>query len=249
MKRLNYFFLLASLLATSGRAANWSTDLEAAKVQAARENKHVMINFTGSDWCGWCMRLKQEVFSQSEFELFAAKNLVLVEIDFPKRKQIPQATLRANVQIADRFKVAGYPSLVFLNSTGKEVGRTGYQPGGAKAFVQAVGKSLAIKSDSDEATTAKAVSREPAPELPMFGGAPPAPPQRFDDIVLKSISGTKERRFAMLNNTTFAPGDTAKVKVQNGDVKVRCVEIRDKSVIVAVDDQPEPREIKLRTVR
>lgn len=241
MKRLNYFFLLASLLATSGHAANWLTDLEAAKAQAARENKHVMINFTGSDWCGWCMRLKQEVFSQSEFESFAAKNLVLVEIDFPKRKQIAQATLRANAQIANRFKVTGYPSLVFLNSTGKEVGRTGYQPGGAKAFVQAVGKSLSVKSDPGEATTAK--------DLPMFGGAPPAPPQRFDDIVLKSISGTKERRFAMLNNTTFAQGDTAKVKVQDGDMKVRCVEIRDKSVIVAVEGQSEPREIKLRTIR
>ena len=67
--------------------------------------------------------------------------------------------------------------------------------------------------------------------------------------LIKSISGTKERRFAMLNNTTFAPGDTAKVKVQDGDVKIRCVEIRDKSVIVAVDGQPEPREIKLRTIR
>ena len=249
MKRLSYFLLLAFLLAISGHAANWSTDLEAAKVQAARENKHVMINFTGSDWSTWCMRLKQEVFSQSEFESFAAKNLVLVEIDFPKRKQIPQAMLRANVQVADRFKVAGYPSLVFLDSTGKEVGRTGYQSGGAKAFVQAVGKSLGVKSDPGEATSAKAVSREPEPNLPMFGGAPPAPPQRFDDIVLKSISGTKERRFAMLNNTTFAPGDTAKVKVQDGDVKIRCVEIRDKSVLVAVEDQPEPREIKLRTIR
>jgi len=175
----------------------------------------------------------------------------LVEIDFPKRKQVSQATFRANAQIADRFKVAGYPSLVFLNPTGKEVGRTGYQPGGAKAFVQAVGKSLGVKSDSGDATTAaaKPVGREPVPDLPMFGGAPPAPPQRFDDIVLKSISGTKERRFAMLNNTTFAPGDTAKVKVQDGDVKIRCVEIREKSVLVAVDGQPEPREIKLRTIR
>jgi thioredoxin-related protein len=252
MKCLNSLLLLASLLATSSHAANWSTDLEAAKAQAARESKHVMINFTGSDWCGWCMRLKQEVFSQPEFESFAAKNLVLVEIDFPKRKQIPQATLRANAQIADRFKVTGYPSLVFLNPAGKETGRTGYQPGGAKAFVQAVGKSLGVKSDPGEAPTAltaEPVPREPVPDLPLFGGAPPAPPQHFDDIVLKTISGTKERRFAMLNNTTFAPGDTAKVKLQNGDVKVRCLEIRDKSVIVAVDGQTEPREIKLRTIR
>jgi protein disulfide-isomerase len=246
---LKYLLLPVLLLATSGHAANWLTDLEAAKAQAAREGKHVMINFTGSDWCGWCMRLKQEVFSQPEFESYAGKNLVLVEIDFPKRKPMPQAMLRANAQIADRFKVTGYPSLVFLNAAGKEVVRTGYQPGGARSFVQAIAKATGVTLDGSEAAaTAKPVAREPVPDLPLFGGAPPAAPQRFNEIVLKSISGTKERRFAMLNNTTFAPGDTAKVKVRDGDVKIRCVEIRDSSVIVAVEGQPEPREIKLRTI-
>ena len=68
--------------------------------------------------------------------------------------------------------------------------------------------------------------------------------------MVKSAASTQERvRSVALNNTTFAAGDTAKVKVRDGDVKIRCVEIRDSSVIVAVDGQPEPREIKLRTIR
>lgn len=250
MKSLKSFLSLwigLLLFTIPGHAANWLTDLGAAKTQAARENKHVMINFTGSDWCSWCIKLKQEVFSQPEFEAYAAANLVLVEMDFPKRKQIPKAILQANIETADRMKIAGYPTLVFLNPAGKEVNRGGYQPGGAKPFVQALAKLTGAPADKST-IVARAAERQ-VPDLPLYGGAPPATPQNFDDIVLKSISGTKDRRFAMLNNTTFAAGDTARLKLSNGDVKVQCVEIRDASVIVAVDGQPGQREIKLKTIR
>ena len=251
MKRFKLFLLLcASLVAVTGNSASWLTDLSAAKAQAAREGKHVMINFTGSDWCGWCIKLRQEVFSQPEFEAYAAQNLVLVEIDFPKRKQISQATLRANAAIADQFKIGGYPTLVFLNPAGKEVRRGGYQPGGARPFVQAVAKVTGgTVTPTDTRAPLTVAAREPVPDLPLYGGAPPAAPQRFNDIVLKSISGTKDRRFAMLNNTTFAVGETARIKLQDRTVKVQCVEIRDRSVIVAVEGQPGQREIKLNTIR
>ncbi|MCA9777431.1 MAG: thioredoxin family protein, partial [Candidatus Eremiobacteraeota bacterium] len=62
----------------------WLTDWEAAKAQAQRTNKPILINFTGSDWCGWCIRLKKEVFSQEEFKSWAGQKVVLFEADFPR---------------------------------------------------------------------------------------------------------------------------------------------------------------------
>ena len=67
----------------------WLTDWEAAKAQAQRSNKPILINFTGSDWCGWCIRLKQEVFSQDAFKNWAAQKVVLFEADFPRKKALP----------------------------------------------------------------------------------------------------------------------------------------------------------------
>lgn len=250
MKTLQTLFLiLFSIAGGSAQAASWLTDFEAAKAQAAEEGKTVMINFTGSDWCGWCMRLKEEVFSKPEFDSFAAKNLVLVEIDFPKRKPLPASALKANAALADKLRVAGYPTLIFFNPQGKEVYRGGYEPGGVTAFVQRTAKALNAPADPSPASVD---IESPAPkvrDLPLFGGAPAAPPPRYTDLVLKGISGTKDRRFALVNNQTLAAGDTAVVKLEDGNMKVRCVEIRERSVLLAVDGQTEPRELALRDAR
>src|SRR5262249_35504553 len=133
-----------------------------------------------------------------------------------------------------------------LNSKGVEISRTGYQPGGAKPFVDAVAKLTGVSVRSSSNGTAQVGRRsDPEPDAPLFGGAPPAPPPHYTDLVLKSISGPQNRRFALLNNQTLAPGESARVKLEDREVKVRCIEIRDRSVIVAVDGQSTPREIKL----
>ncbi len=248
MKCLKQLFVLYGLaVSTAAHAATWLTDLPAAKAQAGREGKPVLINFTGSDWCGWCMKLRAEVFTQPEFEDYANKNLVLVEIDFPKRKPLPAAQKKANSDVADRLRIQGYPTLVLLNSQGNEVHRLGYQPGGAQSFVQALAKLTGVPPTPPAAAASVPPRTPPGPvqELPLFGGAPTAPPPRYTNLVLKSISGPKERRFALVNNQTMAAGETARVQLQSRDVKVHCVEIRDRSVVVTVDGQPGLREIKL----
>src|SRR6266536_1666463 len=131
---LRYLFCVWAASSTA-HAATWLTDLPAAKAQAARESKIVLIDFTGSDWCGWCMKLKQEVFSQPEFEDYANRNLVLVEIEFPRSKPQSPEMKKANRDLADRFRVQGYPTLVLLDSQGNEARRSGYQAGGAHPFV------------------------------------------------------------------------------------------------------------------
>lgn len=112
---------------TSASALNWQTDLPKAQEQARKENKTVLINFTGSDWCGWCIRLKKDVFDTETFKTYAAKHLVLVEIDFPRRKAQSEALKAANRALQERFKIQGYPTLIVLDGGGKELGRLGYE--------------------------------------------------------------------------------------------------------------------------
>ena len=113
----------------------WFTDAPAALAQAKAENKTVVMDFTGSDWCPWCVKLDHEVFSAPEFADYSAKNLVLVKVDFPRRKQQTDAEKRQNAALAQKYAIEGYPTVVVLNASGKEVGRLGYMPGGAKAWL------------------------------------------------------------------------------------------------------------------
>ena len=250
MNYLKHLLLLGALIAnTTTHAASWLTDVKAANAQAAKEGKAVFINFTGSDWCPWCIKLRQEVFSQPEFEAFASKNLVLVEIDFPKRTPQAVAVQKANSSLATQYKVVGYPTLVVLNPQGKVVHRGGYLPGGARSFVQEMTRVLGVPAGPQPGLVVAArgnSAAEPVRELPLYGGAPAAPPQRFTELVLKSISGAKNRRFALLNNQTLAVGESARVRLEDSEVKVRCLEIRDRSIVVAVDGQEGSREIFLR---
>ena len=118
------------------------TDLPKAQEKAKAEKKLVMLDFTGSDWCGWCIKLHKEVFSQAEFSEYAAKNLVLVEVDFPRSKQQSAELKSANQALQSKYKIEGYPTIIVLNGDGKKVGELGYEAGGPKPFI---GKLDALK--------------------------------------------------------------------------------------------------------
>jgi len=120
--------------------AVWTTNYQKAVAQAKAEKKLVMLDFTGSDWCGWCMKLNKEVFSQAKFKEYAAKNLVLVEVDFPQQKPQTDDVKKQNAQLQDQFHIEGYPTIIVLNGDGKKVGELGYMEGGPDAFVAALEK-------------------------------------------------------------------------------------------------------------
>lgn len=115
--------------------ATWLTDLKAAKTTASQEKKQILINFTGSDWCPWCIKLQKEIFSQPQFVEYARKNLVLVEVDFPRTKPQSNEVKKANDLLSKEYDIKGFPTLIVLNSQGKRVGELGYMPGGPKAFL------------------------------------------------------------------------------------------------------------------
>jgi thioredoxin-related protein len=124
---------LASLLATFALAtfahaavpAGWTDDLTKAQAQAKTEKKLVLLDFTGSDWCGWCMKLDKDVFSKSEFKTYAKENLILVEVDFPNQKPQTKKVKDQNAALKKQYNVGGFPTIVILNGSGKEVARWG----------------------------------------------------------------------------------------------------------------------------
>jgi len=136
-------FLAALFLTTTFASAakeGWLDDLEKAKAQAKAENKKILLDFTGSDWCGWCKKLEAEVFSQQAWKDYAAKHLVLVELDFPRGFQLPPETKKQNDDLATKFAIQGYPTIIITSASGQKKGELGYMPGGPEAFIKAVQK-------------------------------------------------------------------------------------------------------------
>ena len=135
--------ILAMLALTSTLALakdGWSEEYDKALAQAKVDKKLVVLDFTGSDWCGWCIKLDKEVFSQAEFGEYAKKNLVLVELDYPRGKEQTKEIKAQNEKLQKEYKIEGYPTIIVLNAEGKKVGELGYQPGGPKAFIAALEK-------------------------------------------------------------------------------------------------------------
>jgi thioredoxin-related protein len=114
---------------------SWQTDYKKAQEQAKTDKKLLLVDFTGSDWCGWCIRLNREVFSKPEFQEYANKNLVLLEIDFPRGKTQTPALKKQNEELATQYRIQGFPTLVVLNGEGRVVGALGYMQGGPSVFI------------------------------------------------------------------------------------------------------------------
>ncbi len=118
----------------------WLTDFDKAKEVAKKKNLPILADFTGSDWCGWCIKLDKEVFAKKEFLKYAEKNLVLLLVDFPRKKAQAGAVKKRNQELAEKYNVRGFPTVLLLDSEGKVLARTGYQKGGAGAYVKHVKK-------------------------------------------------------------------------------------------------------------
>ena len=111
MKKLIAVGLIAgwALLQAGAEELQWMTDLPKAQAKAKAENKLVMMDFTGSDWCIWCKRLNAEIFSKPEFVDYAKKNLVVVELDFPRSKEQSAELKKANQQLQKKYSIKGIP--------------------------------------------------------------------------------------------------------------------------------------------
>ena len=118
----------------------WEDNYEKGVQKAKTEKKIALVDFTGSDWCSWCMKLDKEVFSQAKFKDYAKQNLVLIEVDFPQLKPLSRPKQKKNEELAKQYEVTGYPSVIVLDADGKKLGKLGYMEGGPEAFIAALEK-------------------------------------------------------------------------------------------------------------
>jgi protein disulfide-isomerase len=145
MKRILLAIAVAALsfaVPSLAQAADegWTTDYKKALADAKASHKMVLLDFTGSDWCEWCIKLREEVFSQPKFKDYASKHLVLVEVDFPIKKPQPDALKKQNDELQEKYRVEVMPTIIVLNSDGKKVGELNYVPGGPDAFLAQLAK-------------------------------------------------------------------------------------------------------------
>ncbi len=183
---------------------NWiKDDMKAAMEKAKAEGKDILIDFTGSDWCGWCIRLDNEVFSQSEFKENVPNNFVLVALDFPTER-VPQteAVKAHNQEWQQKFNIRGFPTIVLTDANGEEYARTGYRQGGPVPYVEHLTKLREGKVKRDEALAAaeKATGIEKAQHLDaalsIEGIVVPNAEQKMETIIAidaDNAAGLKEK--------------------------------------------------------
>ncbi len=228
---------LSLILRTGAEELEWMTDVPAAIAKAKAENKFVLLDFTGSDWCGWCMKLKSTVFEQPQFAAFAKANLVMVEVDFPHNKPQSDELKQANDALGIKYGVSGYPTLIVLNSAGEQVDKSvGYLTAGLSGYLERYGKIAGMKP-ADGASAPASDPPAEKPHAPVYAPLPHVAEVHYDELALKGISIGPAGRMAMINNETLAVGETAQIKVKDGHVEVVCKEIHENSALVTVNGQ------------
>ncbi|MGB6222950.1 thioredoxin family protein [Haloferula sp.] len=146
---------LATLATAYAGGEGWTSDFEAAKKQAAAEKKDLLLDFTGSDWCGWCIKLNKEVFQEDVFKTGVKDTLVLVELDFPSDKsKLSKETQAQNAKLGKEFNIRGYPTIMLCDATGKPFAKTGYKSGGPENYLTHLNELIAAREKRDAAFAA-----------------------------------------------------------------------------------------------
>ncbi len=144
--------LILGSITVKAQELKWETNIEVASQIAMKTKKPLLMFFTGSDWCGWCIRLQNEVLKKPEFAAWAKENVVLVELDYPRRTpQLPEIQ-KQNMELQQIFEVRGYPTIWLANPTKKDgktnldkLGSTGYVAGGPEKWLETANQILKKK--------------------------------------------------------------------------------------------------------
>jgi protein disulfide-isomerase len=141
-KTLITLLLIVGSFAVEAQEPVWQTDVNTALKISKKNKKPLLLFFTGSDWCGWCIRLQKEVLKTPEFAKWAKENVVLVELDFPRKTAQTPEIKKQNNELQQAFGIQGYPTIYFANGTDKGgkvnfegLGNTGYVAGGPIAWL------------------------------------------------------------------------------------------------------------------
>ncbi len=172
--------LCAAALATTALAAmaktstpaGWTDDYDAALKQAADENKLIIADFSGSDWCGWCQKLDEEVFSKEAFLQGVAEKYVLLFIDTPNDPSLlSKKASEQNPELVKKYAINGFPSVLVLDAKGEVIARTGYLQGGPENYVKKLEKLIATETDPEYAKYIKPLKEQTQLAKKTFEGS------------------------------------------------------------------------------
>ena len=135
----NLFVLIAfaaTVLILPLQAVEWTTDYNAAVNRSKSESKPIVLFFTGSDWCSWCTKLEREALDTPEFDQLAGNRFVFVKLDFPRKRNLPDALSQQNSELQQKYNIRGFPTLVIIDADGNTLGQTGYRAGGGTKYAE-----------------------------------------------------------------------------------------------------------------
>jgi protein disulfide-isomerase len=148
IRSFSCLLIALAFAASMACGSEWQTDYEQAMATAKAGNKCVLLDFTGSDWCGPCIQMNKVVFSKEAFLNYAKKNLILIEVDYPQRKKLPEKVTKQNERLMHQYGIdnSGFPTVILLNPDGKILGQLegygGERPADIIAWVEKLcGKS------------------------------------------------------------------------------------------------------------
>ncbi len=235
---------------TDVTAVTWNSSFETARQQASANNRPILAVFTGSDWSPACMQLKNTILNSPEFQTLAEQRLILMEIDFPRTRPMAALHLQANQQLARTYNVTAFPTVLMISASGTNIAQIS-SSATKEQFLEAL-NYLSTKATATEKAPPLRLVRRPAEprELPLFGGATLQPVPTFTNLVVKCISGPAGRRFALINRETMTTGDVAWFGLgETNRIQVKCLEVREKSVLIRVHGEPNDRELALSDIR
>ena len=137
-----FFVCLLTVLTVSlfAQELQWQQNFDNALRLSKESGKPVFAFFTGSDWCGWCIRLDREILSKQEMKKYLNDNFILFKADFPQKNPPPADIMMKNRGLMEKYSVRGYPTIIITDASGKALGKTGYMRGGPYAMKRALGK-------------------------------------------------------------------------------------------------------------
>ena len=212
-------------------AAEWMTDLEAAKTKAAAENKAVLVDFTGSDWCGWCIRLRKQVLDTPAFETYAKDKFVLMEVDVPQNPKFDQALLKRNQELCEQYGVSGFPTILVINPKGDVVGGfSGYVASTAEA-AKPLDAALATA-----ALLAKAETQQGAEQVATLAAAYKSLPEDLRE----NASALRQRIIALDTDDTSGMKRLQRVQEQRVALQQAINKAASAAEAIAIVDQALP---------
>lgn len=150
----------------------WTDNFAEAKAQAAAEGKDILLDFTGSDWCGWCIKLDNEVFKQELFKQSAPKDFILVALDYPRDKTlVSEETARQNEQLKNEFAITGFPTLYLTDASGRPYAKASYQPGGPENYLEYLAGLKAVGAARDKSFAAAKAETDPLAKAKLLDAA------------------------------------------------------------------------------